>query len=182
MTSQIGLEVVDTRNVKTLRVLDSSFYNAKIKVECGTLEVTPPGYNNPVIFNVTKDFSIVLNSSNLKLAKVKVYSKLQALPDGVYKLKYSIKPNDDLWVTYDHLRVSKLLRDYYQQLCALKLQACEPDSDTRSKIKKLREIRIYIDAAVAEVEECGNRGRGLELYDYAQKLLNKFKTTDCPSC
>ena len=88
MTSELILDFPDTCDVRTLRVNDSSFYNPKVKVECGILEITPPGYLEAVSFNVTEHFSIVLNSSNLKLAKVKVYKDLKALPDGIYTIKY----------------------------------------------------------------------------------------------
>lgn len=182
MVSQLELEIPDTRSVKTLRILDNSLYNSKIEVECGILEITPPGYNNSVNFNVAEGFSFVANSSNLKIAKTKVFSKLQALPDGVYQIKYSIKPNDFSWVEYDHLRISKIMHDYYTQLCCLKLKACEPDKETHLKLKQLREIRLFIDTAKAEVEECGNRTRGTELYDYARRLLNTFSDSNCLTC
>lgn len=182
MVTELYLEFPDTGNVKTLRVTDGSYYNHKIKVECPILEVTPPGYSSAVSFNVTKGFSTVLNSSNLNISKVNAYSKLQPLPDGVYKFKYSIKPNELLWIEYQHLRINAFMKDYNTELCALKLQACEPDNETSLKLKKLREIRSYMEAAKIEVDECGNKIRGMELYEYAKKLLNKFQTSDCITC
>lgn len=179
MVSNLILDFPDTFNVKTLRINDSSFYNDKLDVECGLIEVIPPGYTKSVNFNVDKGFSLVVNSSNLKLAKVKVYKDLQALPDGVYTVKYSIKPNDKLWVTYDYMRVNSLMKQYYEALCAAKLQPCMPDKTTQAELTRLAEIRTYIDAAKIEVEECGNRNRGVELYNYAQELLNK---TNCLTC
>ena len=35
-------------------------------------------------------------------------------------------------------------------------------------------IKTLIDAAVAEVEYCSNPDKGMELYKYAEKLLNKI--------
>lgn len=165
-----------------MRVSDSSWYNKKIDVECGTLEVTPPGYTDPVIFNVDEGFSTVLNSSNLKVKKAKVYADLQPLADGVYKIRYSIKPNDSLWVEYEHLRIDNVLKTYFEARCALRLQACEPDSITTDRLSKLKKIKQYIDFAKSEVEVGHNRARGLELYDFANKLLTKYKNKDCLNC
>jgi hypothetical protein len=178
MISELLLDFSETNNLKTLRVNDSSFYNPKITPECGLLEVTPPGYINSINFNVDAHFSIVLNSSNLKLAKVNVYRNLGPLPDGVYTFRYSIKPNEDLWVEYDYLRVTDILKKYYQELCALKAQPYPQSKDFRERLSDLREIKGYIDIAQAEVNECGNRKKGMELYKYAQELLS----VGCKSC
>lgn len=179
MISQLTLDIPDTFNVATLRINDSSWYNESLTVECGLLEVTPPGYSKAVNFNVDKAFSIVLNSSNLKLAKAKVFRDLKALPDGVYKIKYSIKPNEALWIQYDYMRVNTLLKDYYTQLCQAKLQPYPSDRKVKDELKRLAEIRTYIDAAKVEVEECGNRKRGIELYNYAKELITSGVCFTC---
>jgi hypothetical protein len=182
MTSELFLDIVNTHSVKTMRIMDASWYNKKITVECGTLEVIPPGYTSPIIFNVDKGFSTVLNSSNLKLKKAKVYSDLQPLPDGVYRIKYSIKPNTEIWVEYEHLRIENLIKSINESKCDIKLKACDPDKDTQIKINRLNKIETYLKYAKIEVEYCGNRKRGLVLYDYAQELLGKFGKTDCLTC
>lgn len=178
MVSELILDFPDTRNVKTLRVTDASFYNPKVPVECALLSVTPPGYLTAIDFNVKEGFSIVLNSSNLKIAKVKVYKELTALPDGIYTFRYSINPNEKIWVEYDYLRIDKLMKDYYSVLCAAKLQPYPHSKEARQKLRELRELRTYMDAAKGEVEECGNRTRGMELYKYAQQLISE----QCKTC
>lgn len=182
MISQLLLDVLDTKSIKTFRVADASWYNKKIKVECPTLEITPPGVTDAVIFTTKKGFSTVFNSSNLKLKRARVYSDLQPLPDGIYHIKYSIKPNEEAWVEYDYMRIDSIMHCYFEEVCKLKLQACEPSKETKSKLKDLREIKTYIDASKIEVESCGNRKRGVELYDYANKLLGKFKSGKCLTC
>lgn len=172
MTSELLLDFPDTGDVRTLRVNDSSFYNPNITVECGLLQVTAPGYIESINFDVDKAFSIVLNSSNLRLAKVKIYRDLTALPDGIYTFKYSINPNERLWVEYDTLRVNNILQTYYSKLCAVKILPSPNSKEIKAKLKELREIKSFIDVAVAEVGVCGNRNRGMELYKYAQELLN----------
>lgn len=178
MVSQLILDIRDTSDVRTLRIDDSSFYNPNIKVECGLLEITPPGYIESINFNVEEGFSTVLNSSNLRLSKVRVYTDLSALPDGIYKIKYSIKPNSSAWVEYDYMRVNTILKQYNTELCSIKLQPSPLDKKTKERLKRIREIKGYIDTSKLEVDEFGNRWRGLELYKYAQELLN----TTCKNC
>lgn len=178
MVSNLLLDIPDTFNPKTLRINDSSFYN-DVDIECGLLEIIPPGYTKSVNFNVAENFSIVLNSSNLKLAKVRVFRDLKDLPDGVYSIRYSIKPNSEAWVEYDYMRVNILLHDYYRLLCAAKLQPYPESREVIEKIKRLSEIRTYIDAAKVEVEECGNRDRGLQLYNYAKELISSGACLTC---
>lgn len=182
MVSQLSLDVLDTKSLKTFRVADSSWYNKKIKIECATLEITPPGVADAVIFNVTKNFSTVFNSSNLKLKRARVYSDLQPLPDGIYKIKYSIRPNEDLWVEYDYMRNDSLLHSYYEEMCKIKLQACPATKEQTKVLKDLNEIKTYIDQSKIEVEFCGNRKRGVELYDYANKLIGRYKREGCLTC
>ena len=96
------------------------------------------------------------------------------LPDGVYIVRYSVSPNDKVYVEYNHLRVTNLLTSYYQKLCDLDLKACEPSSEREDLLRQMNYIKTLIDAAVAEVEYCSNPNKGMELYNYAEKLLNKI--------
>lgn len=178
MVTELFIDFPDTTSVKTMRVEDASFYNPKIKVTCAQVDVTPPGYIEPVTFNVKAGFSIILNSSNLRLKKVNLYSKLTALPDGIYTVKYSINPNEQLWIEYDYLRIAVLLQEYNAQLCAVKITPYPLSREVRAELKRLREIKWYIDSAKLEVEDRGNRVRGMELYAYAAELL---KVT-CKTC
>lgn len=182
MVTELFLDFPDTTSVKTMRVSDASFYNPKIKVTCARVDVTPPGYLEPITFNVKAGFSIVLNASNLKLAKVKVYKKLQALPDGIYTIKYSINPNDGLWIEYDYLRISKLMEDYNAALLAIKITPYPLSREVQAELKRIREIEWYIKSAKGEVEYKGNRTRGMELYHYAAQLLAEMTKEKCKTC
>lgn len=178
MISNLILDIPDTFDVRTLRINDSSMYG-DVDVECGLIEVIPPGYTKSVNFNVSKGFSLVLNTSNLKIAQTKVFRDLKDLPDGVYSIKYSIKPNDDLWIQYDYMRINKLMKSYYEMLCQVKLRPYPTENKIKDELKRLAEIRTYIDAAKVEVEECGNRKNGLDLYNYAQELITSGLCFTC---
>jgi hypothetical protein len=103
---------------------------------------------------------------------------LEKLPDGIYIVKYSVSPNSKVYVEYNHLRVTKLLTTYYEVLCDLNVQACQPDINKQELLSEMYYIRTMIDAAVSNVEYCQSSAQGMQLYNYAKQRLNKVS---CPS-
>ena len=101
------------------------------------------------------------------------------LPDGIYVIKYSVSPNDQVFVEYNHMRLTKALTLYNQAYCDLDMGACDPDSVLAKKLKDLRKIKSYLDAAKAKVEICHEPRKGMELYKYALKMLGKFECNSC---
>ena len=100
------------------------------------------------------------------------------IPDGIYIIKYSVSPNSKVYVEYNHLRVTKLLTTYYNVLCDLDVQACQPDSTKQALLSELYYIRTMIDAAISNVEYCQSSAQGMQLYKYAKSRLDKIS---CPS-
>jgi hypothetical protein len=100
------------------------------------------------------------------------------LPDGVYKLRYSISPNDKIYVDYYHLRVSQTLNILNNEYGKLELAACEPNGLVKEKLVELRLIDSYIRAAKVWVEDRHDIDKGMELLLYAKKKLMSY-TTKC---
>ena len=65
---------------------------------------------------------------------------------------------------------------YEKILCDLDLAACEPSVEVSEQMNMLKDIEMYIKAAVAKVETCHDPKKGMQLYTYAKDLLAKF---DC---
>ncbi len=99
--------------------------------------------------------------------------------DGIYIIKYSVSPNDLVYVEYNHLRITKALTRYNKAMCDLDLAACDPPAKVKEKLDKLMMIRMYLDAAKAKVEFCHEPQKGMTLYNYAIKLLNKLECINC---
>ena len=170
----LSLEIPTVSNCEVLCVKDTSQYTDKLGVDCTELLITMPGFNAPVLIKVDEKFDLCLNACVLALQKIDCGTKRMKLPDGVYVVRYSVSPNDKVYVEYNHLRVTNLLTSYYQKLCDLDLKACEPSSEREDLLRQMNYIKVLIDAAVAEVEYCSNPNKGMELYNYAEKLLNKL--------
>ena len=183
MISQLGLQVIETGDPKTLRIVDTSVYSEGIDVSCEQLHITPPGFTYPAGFEVDKGFNSLFNSHNLGLTNPN--NDITNLPEGVYILRYSINPNERLWVEYYYLRNTAQVLRYNKLLCALSLQPCDTiDKDLEMNLKAVYTAKIYIDAAKAMVEYCNAPKKGIELYEYADKLLKKLesKLVNCKNC
>ena len=178
----LSLEAPDTLNTKILRIVDTSMYSGNIPVECALLSVTAPGFSYSVEFTdamVPQGFSLNLNACDLELQTQNCGSAYADLPDGIYILRYSVSPNDVVYVEYNHLRMTSILNCYNHILCELDIAGCDPDADKTKKLEVLGQVRMYLDAAKAKVEICHEPAKGMELYTYAQKLLSKFNCTSC---
>lgn len=178
----LSLDIPDTSSPYTFRVCDSSTYSTLLAVDCPLLEITGPGFSTPVYIEPGNHlFNLNLSGQDLGLTSANVNDPI-ALPDGVYKVKYSVSPNDKVFVEYYHMRVTELLNSYYKVLCQVRLADCEIDDSYHSNLHKLREIKLYIDAAKANVEYCHAVEKGKDMYEYAKKLLKNFYSTCCTTC
>jgi len=180
---QLSLELPDTNNIKVLRILDTSLYAEGLQVDCRTLEIVPPGFNFPVVLeDVMPGFNLTLSACSLGLQKSGCGEVSQILPDGIYGIKYSVSPNSSVFVEYNYLRATQTLNRYYNLLCEVELSACEPDADVKDQLAELRLIKSFIDAAKAKVEYCHEPEKGMELFLYAKKRLDKLTSKSCTSC
>jgi hypothetical protein len=174
---QLSLELPDTNNIKVLRLFDTSIYADALPIECSTLRITAPGFNLPVAIDVLPHFNIVLNACSLGLQRTSCTESSQPIPDGIYVINYSVSPNTNVFVEYNHLRTTQTTNKYFNLLCDLEMSACEPDADVKEKLEELRLIKSFIDAAKAKVEYGHEPQAGMELLIYAQKRLNKYSVS-----
>jgi len=174
----LSLEIPTVSNCDLLCIKDTSQYSKDLAVDCEELLITLPGYSVPVLVKVDKSFDMCLTACTLALQTTDCGTKQANIPDGIYIIKYSVSPNSKVYVEYNHLRVTKLLTTYYEVLCDLDVQDCQPASDKAQLLAEMNYIRTMIDAAVANVEYCQSSAQGMQLYNYAKERLNKIS---CPS-
>jgi hypothetical protein len=179
MTHKLSLEIPTVLNSCILKVFDTSVYNDLLPVTCPTLHITPPGFNYSIELDFTPGGSVVITACDINLQTVNCDDELQSIPDGIYIIKYSVSPNDVVYVEYNHLRITQALSRYAKILCELDLAACEPTEKVQKKLKQLHQVRTYLDAAKAKVEYCHEPQKGMTLFMYALKLLNKLECRNC---
>jgi|TARA_R110000803_G_scaffold39092_2_gene84291 hypothetical protein len=174
----LSLEIPTVSNCELLCIKDTSQYSKELAIDCEELLITLPGYSVPVLIKVDNGFDMCLTACTLALQTDNCGTTQAQIPDGIYIIKYSVSPNSKVYVEYNHLRVTKLLTTYYEVLCDLNVQPCQPDINKQELLSEMYYIRTMIDAAVSNVEYCQSSAQGMQLYNYAKQRLNKIS---CPS-
>lgn len=176
---QLSVEVPHTNNPRVFRVFDTSIYDETIPVKCPLLQITSPGFNAPRDIEILPNFNLVLNACTLGIQTAGCGDTSEILPDGIYHIRYSVSPNDKIFVEYDYLRVTQFYNRYYQKLADLEIAACQPSVDVKKDLEQLRLIKSFIDAAKAKVEYTHENKEAMEILLYAQKLMMKMDGIPC---
>jgi hypothetical protein len=179
MVHQLSLEIPTTANPRIFRIDDTSIYTDGLPIICPVLQITPPGFSVPTNITVTTPFNLVLNACTLGIQSSDCGNNSYVLPDGIYIIRYSVSPNDKVFVEYHHMRVTQFVNRYNQMLCNLELNGCEPNADIKAQLNELRLIKSFIDAAKAKVEDCHDDAKGMELLEYARRKLMKLDSNFC---
>ncbi len=172
MISKLSFNVIDTHNFKTLGIVDTSWYNPDITVETPTLEVYPPGF----AYAASPYFMIkalnIYNSNGLGLTKASCEEELIDLPDGLWKVKYSICPNDKLFIERFFLKTDKLQCKYTQAFLNLDLSAVDSDTELKKR-RNLEDIELFIQGAISASNN-QNAKLASDLYKKADTMLNLY--------
>lgn len=175
----LSLDIPDTLNANVLRVVDTSIYSPELAVACPTLQILVPGFTEPVTATMVQGGETLLSSCSLGIQVTNCDSVLTALPDGIYVIRYSVAPNDKVFVEYNYLRITAAMNKYYNIYCSVNLSGCEPLQPEKDKLNKLRILRSMLDGAKAKIEFCHNNDQGMAIYNYAVAQLDKLSCTYC---
>jgi len=177
----LSLEAPDTLNPALLRLIDTSIYIDMLTLTCPILKIAVPGFNTSVIIpNVSPEFdNLLITACDLGLQNSQCGTDYAQIPDGIYIINWSVSPNEIVYVEYNHMRITQALIKIRNAYCNLDLGVCDPPVDVKLKLENLRLIQSMLQASKSFVEYCHNPNKGMQLYAYAIKLLNKF---DCSPC
>jgi len=178
----LSLEIPHIVNPKILRIVDTSIYADTLPTDCHRLDIYTPGAQVPIYYT-TLDDGFIKNLSAIDLFYQNPQDgSINTIADGVYKIRYSVSPNDLVYVEYYHLRTTLLMQKYNAELCKVKLETNLPSKETLQKLNDLRLIKSYIDAAIAKTEYCHVPQQGADMFNYAATLLEKYMTGCCIIC
>lgn len=177
---RLSLEIPETLSGCILRIQDTSTYTVEVTPKCAQLQISIPGFKNSVyIDDINPNFSVNLTACDLKIQKDNCGSSFNDLPDGIYVIKYSVSPNNIVFVEYSHLRMTKALNRVQSIYCDLDLENCVSNAEKKKQLENVKTIQQYLWAAKANVEFCRSASKGLELYKQANKMLDKFSCKNC---
>lgn len=173
-TLNLNILVVPTYNTSTLGIVDASIYpDNPPEVTSPTIEIKVPGFDTATIVFDVDNFNI-FTSDNLGVTAEGVH---QALPDGIYHLKYSILPANVNFVEKTIMRVDRLQERYDEAFMKLDMMTCDQAIKAQSKID-LMSIYIFIQGAIAAANNCA-LVEANKLYNQADKMLCSFLKNDC---
>ena len=180
MISELLLNFDYTPSCKSFTIKDASIYNTVLPVTCGQLTVKTPGFTCEHTFEVLPEFEIKINLGNLGIQNVNDPTCLKVLPEGNYEIKYSINPNDKLYVEYNYYNTCQLHNEYIKAICKFLNNKCDmTKKEQQLEIDRLFEISNLIDYAKVAAEECGDIKMADKLYNEAK---DKLKIHGCSTC
>ncbi len=175
ISNELSLDVSSNHNLKVMRLYDTSHYYNNQIVENYVIEILPVNKTTWISFFVAKNFSLALNASSLQYKKVNNANDLLDLPDGIYEIKQSIKPNILTVNHFYHLRVLDVLNRLEVEKDKLRDNTCRlSQREYAVNRDKLRDIHEYILGAKWKVEQCGDKKKGKEMYEFAKTLLDQY--------
>lgn len=173
-TPTLDLLVFDTHNATTLAIGDASTYPTGFSVSTPTIEITVPSY--PMISLAFVAGSVqVYNSTTLGITTDNCENI--ALPDGLYKIKYSVYPAYLYYMEKTFLRVDRLMQKFDDVYMKLDMFECDQALKYQEQ-QKLYDIEDYINGAVAASNKCANKA-AVEYYTKANSLIDKWINNTC---
>lgn len=175
----LELYIPDKTGLCTLNIQDISWYPSNAVIECPTLQVTVPGFRYAVDIPISGiKFNVVLSACDLGLQTDNCDKVLTCLPDGIYVIRYSIYPNDNLYVEYLHMRTVKLKRAIHYLLCCLDSKRIY-DAEFRALKEQIVDIVFDLDVLKTMCEYSHKVDEAMKIYS---DLVKKVKKLICSYC
>ena len=171
---QLDILVIPTYSVLTLGVADASVYPTDPPVVSSpSIEIDIPGFGTTILPFVPNEIN-VFTSSNLGITELGCN---QPLPDGIYRLKYSVAPAYVNYVEKTILRVDRLQEKFDSAFLQLNMMECDRALKTQSSVT-LNTINFFIQGAIAAANNCAEYESNT-LYAQANNMLDNFLRTNC---
>lgn len=166
--------VIPTYNVQTLGIADASTYPVSPPVQSPTIELDVPGFGIVSLpFNIN-DFNIYTSAS---LGLTAIGDPLLPLPDGVYKIRYSVAPAYQNYVDKTIMRIDQIQEKFDSAFMKLDMMECDMAIRKQQKVD-LNSIYYFIQGSLAAANNCAIDTAN-KLYIQADKMLNNFIKNKC---
>jgi hypothetical protein len=171
---RLDIAVIPTYNSQTLGIADTSYYPSPSYISTPSIEITVPAFDKVTLpFNVNS-FNL-FNSTSLGITDVG--DTLLPLPDGVYRLRYSVAPAYENFVERTIMRVDALQEKFDSAFMRIDLMECDRALKMQDKVQ-LNSIYFFIQGSIAAANKCAIQEAN-KLYNQADKMLNNFIKGGC---
>lgn len=171
MLHKLDTIVLSGDDCSSIKIIDNSIINPTYPITNGILEITPPGFTCPVIFNVVPGFSLTMNVNSLNLSTISI-DNVVYLPDGAYKIGYSINPNKQTYIEKYYFQNCKLMTKYrVKAVDLMNKRITFTKKELSGYVERLQWITDLIDGAKFYAQDCGDLVKSASLYNEANDLL-----------
>lgn len=183
MAHNLYIHVEDgTYDNRFIMIKDLSRWDNMLDVRHRLLQVLPPFLDKYIIADFPTHETMALNTINLGLS-----SSADDLPDGLYKIHYSVSPNDKIYLELCHYRVAKLMNRVLNQMSKFSVNpASGIDSCGNIEVEKnentLLHIWMMLKGAQAVGKDAYSKPKADELYKQSMRIYDKLFDENCKNC
>ena len=175
MSEILDFVVLPTYDVKTMAIMDTSTYSTDPpSVTSNQLLISIPGFSPVTINPFALQTTTVVNSTTLGITTT---GNEEALPDGLYCIRYSVDPVATAYVEKNIARVDRLQKKFAEAFMSLDMMVCD-DALQKQAREELMSIYFFIQGAIASANNCASV-EFTKLYQQANKMLTYFLSKDC---
>lgn len=168
-TLKLDLAYLDTHRSDSFAIADISTYPTGFIPVNPSIEITVPGFA-PKIIDFTPSSIQVYNSNTLGITCDDCPTS--NLPDGIYKIKYTLNPAYQYFVEKSFIRTNMIYAKLDNYFMKMEFMQCNMAIKEEDK-KKLDTIEFYIEGAIAAANKCLDQ-KALDLYKTADEMLNNL--------
>jgi len=173
---KLNLLFPETHDAQSLLIADISVYPVPYSIVNPTIEITVPGFNTLTLPFTAQGFT-VYNSMSLEITCSDLDCELIDLPDGIYRVKYSITPAYRYFVNKSFLRINKLQEKFDTVYLRLDFMQCD-QAIREEDFEVLDTIQTYINGAIAAANNCLDV-LAMKLYGKASQAIDDFVNHRC---
>ena len=171
---KLDILVIPTYSTFSLGVMDASTYPTDPpNVSSPSIKITVPGFGDTILPFDVNAFNLY-TTANLGITEV---GSEQPLPDGIYRLRYSVSPANVNYVEKTIMRTEKIQEKFNRAFLQLDLMECDRAIKTQSSVT-LNTINFFIQGAIAAGNNCAEY-EASRLYAQADNMLNSFLKSNC---
>jgi hypothetical protein len=170
----LDLLFLDSHSAKHLVIGDISTYGS-FTVSTPTIEITIPNAGTKVLEFVKGSIQIY-NSNTLGITCGDECDAVD-LPDGIWKVKYSVAPVYKYYVEKTFIRVEKLMAKFDSVYVKLDFMQCDDQIKKQDK-DFLFAVQEYIAGAIAAANKCANKS-AMQQYRRANEMLDNYINNHC---
>lgn len=173
-TLKLDLLVLPTYTTMTMGVLDATIYPDENPIVANpTLYISVPGFDEVTLPFTIQELNLI-NSTDLGIT---VAGFEEALPDGIYYLRFTIEPPEEFFVEKTIVRVDNLQEKFDKAFLGLDMMECDRAIKQQSMVQ-LNSIYLFIQGAISAANNCA-ANQAMKLYNQADRMLDHFLNSNC---